>query len=136
MVECFHNNLPFPTDANNHSYLGMHMVNCICSFLQWYNLWYVSLYLAHLTIMVEVVSLCVSNHILHIYVLQIISYFQFFTEIPKIHITINWGIRKLQINHIIKAISLRDVNYWTYMCDEAIVALYLNPMKAHLGRYC
>ena len=80
MVECFHNNLPFPTDANNHSYLGMHMVNCICSFLQWYNLWYVSLYLAHLTIMVEVVSLYVSNHILHIYVLQIISYLQFFTE--------------------------------------------------------
>ena len=80
MVGCFHNNLPFPTDANNHSYLCMHMVNCICSFLQWYNLWYVSLYLAYLTIMVEVVSLYVSSHILHMYILQIIFCFKTFYE--------------------------------------------------------
>ena len=119
MVRCFHNNFPFPTDANNHSYLCMHMVNCICSFLQWYNLWYVSLYLAHLTIMVEVVSLYVSSHILHIYVLQIVFCKKKFTErIPNINIRINWAISNLQINHIIKAISLRHVNYWTYMCVQ------------------
>ena len=116
MVGCFHNNLPFPTDANNHSYLCMHMVNCICSFLQWYNLWYVSLYLAHLTIMVEVISLYVSSYILNIYILQMIFCLNFFTE--NIYIRINWAISNLQINHIIKAISLRHVNYWTYMCVQ------------------